>query len=296
MPPANLPDEIIRILSFHGPVELWTGRGALASTAKVELAPFDDELILAVPRASLLEEGLLQTPRAMVTARAADNSYTLRLTGHAIAGRTISSHARRAAIAPWLSEGARADRLLAVPFVAEDVELVKEEGPVRNRFAGPTPAGKRALGPVRDWALAALGGGGKWGVITGAAATFVWFGYLGADYPLRPLALALAWLAVVGLVGGIRLLGQAEAFMRWRTGRGSLDAAPALRDGQLAPRQARFGGFLALGGWALACLALSVFPQGAVSVVIIVLSTGSPVLAAAWSLHAWVAARQGEDG
>ncbi|RME29094.1 MAG: hypothetical protein D6798_00925 [Deltaproteobacteria bacterium] len=296
MPPPNLPDEIVRILSFHGPVELWTGRGESAATARVELAPFDDELILAVPRGSRLEEGLLRTPRAMITAKAEDQHYSLRLVGRAVAGRSVSAHPRRAAITPWLSEGARPDRLLAVPFVAEEVELVKVEGAVRDRYAGPTPAGRRAPGRVGAWALAALGGAGKWAALAGAAATFVWFGYLGADYPLRPLALLLAWVGVVGLVGGIRLLGQAAAFLRWRTGRGSVDKAPALRDGWLAPREARRGGLVALAAWLLASLVLSSFPQGGVTVLIVVLATGAPVLAASWALHAWVAARQGEDG
>ncbi len=296
MPRANLPDEIVRILSFHGPVELWTGRGERASTAKVELAPFDDELILMVPPRSLLEEGLLQTSRAMVTAKAADKSYTLRLHGRAVAGRLIASHPRRAAITPWMAEGARPERLLAVPFVAEEVELVREVGTETTRYAGPTPAGKVAPNGLKRWAQAALGGHGKWLVITGLASTFIWFGYQGATYPYRPLALLLAWVSVLGLIGGIRLLGQAAAFVRWREGKGDPDRAPSLRDGFLAPEQARLGGMIALGCWGLSTLVLSFFPSGQATIAVVVLSTGAPLLAAAWGLHVWVAAREGERG
>jgi len=294
--PANLPDRIIRLLSFHGPVEVWTGRGDKARTAKVHLAPFDDELVLLVPMSSPLVPGLLQTCRAVVTARAEDQHYTLRLEGRAVAGRPVSVHPNRNAISPWLPEGERPHRLLAVPFVAETVELVEDDGQVRNRFAGPTPAGKAVPGPLRRWLSAALGGGGRLPAVAGLVGTFLWFGYLGSDYPWRPVALLLAWTATLGLVGGIRLLGQAVAFGHWREGHGELDRIPSLRDGEVAPDEARLAGFVALGLGMLALGCVAAFPRGMATLGVILGCSGAPLLAVVWLLHSALATRGGEKG
>ncbi|MCK6506472.1 hypothetical protein L6R53_24385 [Myxococcota bacterium] len=293
---GNLPDEVIRLLSFHGPVELWTGEGSRAATQKVHVAPFDDELILLVPPTSPLVGGLLQTSKAMVTARAEDQRYTLRLEGRAVAGRPVPSHRSRGSITPWLPEGQPAHRFLAVTFIADKVELVREEGQVHNRYAGPTPTG-RALPPAwRRWLSAALGEGGRWLAITGLVGPFAWFGYQGSDYPFRPLALLLAWTASLGLVAGIRLLGQSGAFTKWRAGDGDLSDAPFLRDGWLAPDQARLGGMAALLAATVASGLLAAFPSGLASIGVVLLSTGAPVLAASWLLHGTVRARDGESG
>lgn len=293
---GNLPEDVVRLLSFHGPVEVWTGEGSRAATQRVHVAPFDDELILLVPPTSPLVGGLLQTSKAMVTARAEDQRYTLRLEGRGIAGRPVPAHKSRGSITPWLPEGQPAHRFLAVTFIADQVELVREEGQVRNRYAGPTPTGKALPGPWRRALSAALGGGGRWLAIAGLVGPFTWFGYQGSDYPFRPVALILAWVAALGLVAGIRLLGQSAAFAKWRAGDGDLRDAPALQDGWLAPEQARLWGMGCLLGATVAMGLLAAFPSGLASIGVVLVSTGAPVLAASWLLHGTVRARDGESG
>lgn len=296
MPRGNLPDDIVRLLSFHGPVEVWTGTGDKASTDKVHLAPFDDELILFVPPHSSLVEGLLQTCRTMVTAKADDKTYTLRLEGHAVAGRPVTAHPNRGSITPWLPEGMAPSRVLAVPFVAESVELIRDEGQVRNRYAGPTPAGRQSPGAARRLLGAALGGGGRWVAISSLVGTFLWYGYLGSDYPWRPVAVLLAWMASLGLIGGIRLLGQAAAFNKWRRGDGTLDDLPSLRDGLLAPDEARFMGIVGLLCAAIGLAGVAALPRGSEGVLVVLITTGAPVLAVSWLLYCAVGSRDGEGG
>lgn len=293
---GNLPDDIVRLLSFHGPVEVWTGKGEKASTARVHLAPFDDELILLVPPHSLLNEGLLQSCHAMVTAKAEDQRYLLRLEGRAVSGRPVTAHPNRGSITPWLPEGQPPHRFLAVPFVADTVELIREEGQVRNRYAGPTPAGKRLPSEPRRWVAAALGGGGRFLTISSLVGSFLWFGFLGSDYPWRPVALIVAWVASLCLIGGIRLVGQSVAFNKWRRGDGALDDAPSLRDGLLAPDQARLGGIVSLLIASAAIAALAFMPQGGATMLVILTCTGAPVLAASWLLHGTVATRDAASG
>ncbi|MCB9778142.1 MAG: hypothetical protein H6742_06235 [Alphaproteobacteria bacterium] len=289
--PANLPDRVVRLLSFHGPVELWTGRGEKASTAKVHIAPFDNEIIAFVPTRALQVDGLLQTPKAVLTARAEDRRYTLRLEGVAMAGRSVASHPRRAALEPWMPEGSRPDRLLAIPFVAHEIELIEDDGQVKNRFAGPTPLGKAAPSHIRSLFMTAYGGGGRLPFITGLAGVFVWLGYLGSDYPWRPLALAVGWASALGMIAGIRMLGQAAAFLHWRDGNGDLTRAPTMAEGLVAPGESRMLGFISLGLGVL-CLGLSaLWPRGMATVAVILLSSGAPLLAVAWWLHSAVASR-----
>ena len=195
-----------------------------------------------------------------------------------------------------MSEGARPERLLAVPFVALEVELVKEQGIEKTRFAGPTPAGKEAPGALRRWITVSLGEHGRWAALAGMVCSFLWFGYLGADFPYRGLAVALAWLAVLGLVGGIRLLGLSAAFRLWLRGKGDATRLGALRAGQLAPDQARMGGLLALAAALASLVGLAAFPQGGASVLVVLLSAGSPIQAASWAMHALVSSQGDGEG
>lgn len=292
----NLPDEVIRILSFHGPVELITGRGEAAATGKVHLAPFDDQLILLVPPLSRLVAGVLAVPDAQLVARAEDQRYTLRLVGRAVAGRLVSAHPARAAISPWLPEGSTPASWLAIPFVADEVELVKEEDQVRNRFAGPTPAGRALPPPWRRIFAAGFGQGGTLPLIGSLILVFLWFGYLGADQPLRPLGVLLAWGGAMGLIAGIRLLGQAAAFGKWLRGDGRAEDAPAIQRGWLSVEQARRLGLLALGVAALCLFFVVWMPNGAASVLVVVLASGSPLLALAWLVHGTVSTKEPGEG
>ncbi|NOY28180.1 MAG: hypothetical protein GXP62_20130, partial [Oligoflexia bacterium] len=285
MPANNLPEEIVRLLSLHGPVEVWTGRGDRATTSKVTVAPFDDELILLVPRRSPLLDGLLQTSATAVTAKRADQSYSLNLVGRAVAGRPVTSHPNRGSITPWLPEGAEPRSFIAVPFVAESVEMLRQEGHVRNRYAGPTPAGAAKQGAVRRVVTIALGGGGRWVTITSLVGSFLWYGYQGAGYPYRPLAVLLAWVACLGLIGGTRLVGMAAAFRLWRVGQGNQDGLSGLCEGLLAPEQARSIGAVALLFATMALGGVAMFPRGSQGVLVVLLSTGFPILAAAWLLR-----------
>lgn len=289
---GNLPDDIVRLLSFHGPVEVWTGHGELASTARVHLAPFDDELILLVPPQSPLVAGVMQTPAATVTAKVEDQRYALRLQGRAVPGRLVSAHPNRSSITPWLPEGEQPHRFLAIPFVVDSVELVREEGQVRNRYAGPTPTGRALPSLPRRWVSSAFGEGGRWPVFASLVLIFLWFGFLGAEQPWRPLGVLIAWIAALGLIAGIRLIGQGAAFEKWLRGDGKAEDAPTIRDGWIAPGEARFTGTVALVAAAVALTMLGFMHRGGATVLVVLLASGSPVLALAWLLHGTVASRE----
>lgn len=289
---GNLPEDIVRLLSFHGPVEVWTGHGELAATARVHVVPLDDELILLVPPQSPLVPGILQTSAAHLTAKAEDQRYMLRLQGRVIAGRLVSAHANRLAITPWLPEGKAPHQFLAIPFVADQVELVREEGQVRNRYAGPTPAG-RALpkAPVR-WGRAALGEAGRWLAIGSMVLLFLWFGYLGSEQPWRPLGVVVSWIAAIGLIAGTRLLGQSAAYQKFLRGDGRAEDSPAILSGWMAPGEARQGGVVALLAAAVALCVLAFMHRGGQTILVVLVASGFPVLAAAWLLHGTVGSKE----
>ncbi len=278
----NLPPDVIRVLSFHGPVEVFvgedTGRGRAAT------APFEDVVHLFVRRGSPLEAALLQSVEVDVQARAPDGAYALRMTGRAHAGQPLGRHPQRSALEPWLPEGASPATLLVAPFVAERVEFTRVEGAGEGRYHGPTPAGRERPGRWMTLARATFGGLAAPAAASAVLVPWGWLILQGEDYPNRPGALALAAVGGLGILGATRLLTLSLAFRQWRAGRARTSDAPVLTEALLAPVPAtRLGlGLLLLGVAAIGTLSAAWEPAAAW---VALLGNGAWLLGPAWVLH-----------
>lgn len=248
-----LPPEVIRILSLHGPVTWWVGGDSARARGHAPVAPFEDAVYLLVPIGSPLEQALLQDCRMRVSANAEDGRYRLRMEGRGQAGMAVARHARRPEITPWTAEDANLTRLLAVPFVPEEIEYVRSDGEVDQRFVGPTPAER--LTPSAVWARGLLLGLALPFHLLLISGVFGWLALQGPEYPGRPIALAVAVAAGALPLGGVRILAMAHAFDRWRQGLVLPSEAPLFIEGHLAPGEARTVG-LGLIGIGLVLLAL----------------------------------------
>jgi len=243
----NIPTEVIRILAGHGRVRVATY--AHEGAALVDVAPFEDILHFFVQPDSSTVSALLRSSRMVVTAKAEDGSYQIRMEGRAHAGRPLAGHPAASVLEPWLPEGQSRTRWTVVPFVAEEIEFVRGEGPKSQRNAGLTRAGQERPSSTRLWIRAAFSG------MSGALAVFyctvaaVWFGIQGYDFVGRPWALLLSLMAGLGLLGGVRLLVIAQGFVQWRRLKASRSDAPFLSDGYMSPYEVRLvgGGALFVG-------------------------------------------------
>ena len=71
MPADNLPRDVIRILSLHGPVSWWVGEGAALARGAAPVAPFEDVVFVFLPAGSPGEKALLASTRMVLQARQA---------------------------------------------------------------------------------------------------------------------------------------------------------------------------------------------------------------------------------
>lgn len=256
MPPEaprdNLPPDVVRVLSFHGPVEVVVGDADRMVAGRASVAPFEDLLHLLVPAGAPIEEALLETTVAAVQARHKEGDYSLRLTGRACAGRPLTSHPDRGSLEPWVADGVALSRLTVVSFAALHCELTRNEaGGQAVRYHGPTRLGKTPPKPAQYWPLAALSGVALPFLVVSLVVPFAWLVYQGEGYRFRPLALLMSGGAGAAAVAGVRLLTLSLGFQRWRAGRARESDAPVLTQGLIAPREARRAGMVLLGLWAL---------------------------------------------
>jgi hypothetical protein len=244
VPHNNLPHEVVRVLATHGEVEVITG-GSDAG-GRVACAPFEDIVYLFVSKDSAIERGLLKVSRLSLSATAPDGSYAIRMSGRAHAGTEVGRHTIRGVLEPWVPDGVPIGRLLAVPFVAEEVEFIRGRGDEAVRHAGPTPAGKERPTELSIWIRTAFSG------IAGVLAVLFtlivvgWFVRQGAGFLGRPLALLFSLVAGLGLISGSRLFLVAWGYELWRVHRAVPSDAPWLVGGFMAPGEARMTGATAL--------------------------------------------------
>ena len=278
----NLPPDVIRVLSFHGPVEMFVGVGR--AKARVSVAPFEDVLHLLVPSGSDVEKALLQTNAVDLQARHPDGDYALRMTGRAHAGARLGRHPERSAIEPWLPDGTSTGSLLAVPFIAEHIEFVRAEGEGKARYHGPTPAA--ASRPSRGMTLlrACFAGLPLPFAILAAVAPWFWLTLEGPSYPARPLVLVLQICTGLGLLGGARLLVLALAFSQWRKGRAREADAPLLTEALLAPGEAVRLGMFFLGLSTVGLAVLGTYWDSTAALIALA-ANGAWLLTPAWTVH-----------
>lgn len=278
----NLPPDVIRVLSFHGPVEMFVDEGR--ARARVAVAPFEDVLHLLVPTGSDVERALLRTNTVDVQARHPEGDYALRMTGRAHAGAPLGRHPERASIEPWVPNGATNSTLLAVPFVAEHIEFVRAEGDSKARYHGPTPEATTRPSPGMVLLRACFSGLPLPFAISAAVVPWLWLTLEGPDYPARPLVLVVQICTGLGLLGGARLLVLALAFGQWRKGKARMEDAPLLTEALLAPREAVRLGALFLGLSAIGLAALGSYWDGTAALIALS-ANGAWLLTPAWTIH-----------
>jgi hypothetical protein len=284
MSAPNLPPDVVRILSFHGPVEIGIGTGEGRMSGKVAVCPFDDLIYLLLPAGGGLESALLQSTHVDLLARHADGSYVLRVEGVGSLGRLVSSHAHRGALEPWLPEGVKPTRVMAANLLPLHVDLNRAEGENRARYQGPTAAGKARPTALAAWARLCFSGLAGVMALPGVALPWLYLAVMGAEYPQRPAALVLAVITSLALLAATRMGTAVYALHQWRAGRVREDDVPALLDGWVSLASARLAALIA-GGLGLVGLGLLGAIWEPMLALVALSSNGTPLLGPAWLIH-----------
>ncbi|HCH61984.1 MAG TPA: hypothetical protein DFR83_04210 [Deltaproteobacteria bacterium] len=251
MPEVNLPPDVVRVLSFHGPVEVVAHGAEPRPMERAAVAPFDDSAVLFLRPEGAVQDALGWNVQLEVQARHPDGDYALRMVGRAHPGVRASRARDRHSLEPWLPDGRGPSQVLATRFIPEFIEFVRTEADDKVRYHGPTPAGRNALSMQQRWVRTGASGSAGFGVFTAFVIPFVWLGYLGADYPVRPLAAIIAILSAEAWVFGLRFLVVYFAYITWRAGRLALKESSLVGQGLIPARMCvRVG--LALIAFALA--------------------------------------------
>lgn len=234
----NVPTDIIRVLSLHGPVQLVAGPPGEEGSVRAECAPYEDVIFLFVPPRSELIAKTFRHCAAQLYARRDDGEYQLVMRGRAVAGPGVMAHPRRSDLLPWVPEGASPRKFVAVSFFCDELEFTRRERDGERQYSGKTPLGRELPPMGRRWFRAAFGGVLH---VTALSLVLIW-GYLlyqGTDYPYRIIALLIATAAILSLQAGARLWYRATAFLRWREGRAHEDEAGQFTSGLMAPGPSR---------------------------------------------------------
>ena len=286
MPLANLPPDVIRVLSFHGPIEVFAAGSNPPAMERVACAPFDEHLVLFLRPGGAVEKALGWSVSLDVQARRSDgeHDYSLRMVGHAHPGVRVTRMQERHSLEPWLPEGVSPGQVLATPFVPEKIEFVRTEGDQKARYHGPTPAGKATPAPWVRWLRTATSGSAGIGVGCAIVLPFIWLGYLGADYPARPLAIPLAVSGSLCLILGTRLIVVHFAYEAWRQAKVSIAESGLVGQGQVPARlSVRVGLALVLVG--LLC-ALAAWLQWDFNLSLVLLGSNLAwIFGPAWAVH-----------
>ena len=251
--PAELPAELVRVLAYHGAVELRVDPDASAAPPmeRAACAPLDDKIVVFLEPRGPVRAALLRSPILELQARDPTGEYAVRLMGRAWVVGPVSRAPERSTLEPWLPEQAGAHRLVIAELTVDHIEMSLGAAEKRQRFFGPTPAAK-ARGRRPPSALR-LGFSGS-GVITAVLAAVVPFVYLGAegaDFPGRPAAVVLAaGFGVLGAFAG-RHLAQALSWTAYAAGAAEEKQVAGLRESDTAPLQARDRGLVLAGLWLL---------------------------------------------
>jgi hypothetical protein len=251
---ADLPEEIVARLSTCGPVKLLTGEPGESGTAEAWLAPLDKQLYAFVFRGSRTEANLLESGRAEIHVEDKGGDWAIKVKGRGVAGRSVLADTRRPELMHWLPEGTSPAQLLAARIHPETVEYTKGKGSDRTRAAGPVPGGKppSLLG---KWSRLASDHVLLWFV---AMAIVDWLGLLMLVETENQRIGMLVGMAVagVGMLGGVTLWNQANAFSRWREGLARDEDVAMMLEAWEPPARVRTVGIAGMIGGALVALLL----------------------------------------
>jgi hypothetical protein len=284
MPDVNIPSDIVRVLSFHGPVEVVAHGGDPMPMERVAVAPFDDSLVLFLTPGGAVEYALGWDVQLEVQARHLDGNYSLRMVGRAHPGVRASRARDRHSLTPWLPDGRGPTQVLATRFIPEFIEFVRTEADDKVRYHGPTPSGKKAPSTSQRWILTGASGSAGIGIFTAFVIPFVWLGYLGAEYPVRPLAAFITIFSAEAWVFGLRFLVVYFAYVTWRSGRLPIEESSLVGQGLIPARMCvRVG--LALIALALLGTAIAWAVWDATLAKVLIGSSLIWILAPSWAVH-----------
>lgn len=251
---AALPDEILELLSTHGPVSLEVGGGPDPVSEKVSVAPLNRQLYAFVRPGSPLERALEAHGTAVLGAEDPAGGYLLRLRTRATLGRPVTGEARRAELMYWLPAGARPNGLIAARLHPESLDYTRGKGKDRNRVEGDVPGGALP-GAVSRWARL-----GREGVVGWYPVLVLtdWIGVvlLGIPEGTRALIALLMIVAGLGMLGGVAVLNQWALLVRYREGLATEAEAALGLEGWAAPDDLWAAGWAGVVGGLLLSLLL----------------------------------------
>lgn len=280
----NVPPDVVKVLSFHGPVEVVAHGADPQPMERAAVAPFDDSVMLFLRPGGAVADALGWSVQLEVQARHPDGDYSLRMVGRAHPGVRASRHMDRHALTPWLPEDRGPSQVLATRFIPEQIEFVRTEADDKVRYHGPTPAGKAGMSTTQRWIRAGASGSAFAGVLFAFVVPFVYLGYLGADYPQRPLAAGISIVSAESWIFGMRLLVLYFAYTAWQAGRLPLEESSLVGQALLPARLCvRVG--LALVALALAGTAILWAVWDATVALVAVGSSLVWILGPSWGMH-----------
>jgi hypothetical protein len=253
--PADLPAEVVRVLSFCGPVELRVGDAEDADQAfeRCPVAPFDERLVAFIRRGGALEAALCRRAQVEVQARDPGGSWNLRMLGIGIPGLPVGRSPERGTFEPWLPDEARAHDRIVAELQIHHIEFRKLEAGDKVAYHGQTPSGRVARAPLATWSRLALSHPFAVLLVPAFFVPFGWLSWQGPEVVWRPLAAALAVSGAIAGLAGLRLVQLTSAWTRWRQFGG--EGPPReLKDTGLAPYLALYVGIGMLGYWVGASL------------------------------------------
>ena len=231
-----VPSDVVRQLALHETLTVRAGREGNVTLERCAIAPFEDCVFLFLSERSPTVDSLKSRTWLEGSCRDDEAGWSIRLTGRALFGRPVITHARRMEILPWLPAGADPRRMLAVPFWPEENEFIRVgKTGESERYSGKTPAGLKLPSFWTRWGRVAFR---RIEVFVGlaVAADWTYLAWLGHETPLRWVALLLSVSASVLMLGGARMIYRTLAFNAWREGRCAEEDAPLLTEALVAPR------------------------------------------------------------
>ena len=238
---------------MHGPLQVSCGSGLARVSVSVHAAPFDDMLLLFVPRRSPFGAALDRDPRVDLHIQGGAVHYSVRIQGRAIDTGGASAHERRMEILPWLPEGSTLQQFLGVELIPERIEYAYDEGEERRHFQGATDAAK--VPPMATRWIRLCFGGLIPAVAIAFVSVFAYVGWYGQWDPLRPVVLLAALAGSVGLIASARLGYRVLAHRSWQRGKAARHHGGLLSEGLLPVRSALIA---AAGTLVVAVLALAI--------------------------------------
>lgn len=281
-----LPTELVRRLAEHPQVLLNVGKGHRLLSGKGLCAASETQVFLLVTARGPMEQKLMEDGLVEVKGGAEDASWTLSMRGRAAIGLPLAAHPLRGDLEVWLPDRAHPRAWVVAEFFPEFVECALPSAAGPQRFFGPTPLARKVPGPGTVWLRACFDG--VWFVLlAGLVSPWLMLGYWGVGMKLRPLALGLVSVGVMGLIAAGNLWARAALRRAERAGRKESPHTAILRRGLITPQSLEHGAILALAVGVVGVCGTALWGWELTAVTL--------VCSGAWALWPWFALRMMRD-